>query len=352
MTTGKLNDLIAEGRSFAIYRVPGDDTIRFISQQKGKIQLLRSIDELNGQSGFVIAPFNVSADCPIALIHPDTEEIIPAPKGETPNHSHSNAKPYAPIEEDYETRFRSFIAPIQNQQFQKLVLSRRLIVDRAEDFSPGKAFLTACRKYIHSYVYLLHTPETGAWLGCTPELLLSGELNHWSTVALAGTQTLKRGALPNVWDGKNYVEQLLVSQYIRSQLESLGLLPEENGPYAVRAGELAHLQTDFSFTLADSRRLGDLLCKLHPTPAVAGLPKGEALRFILDNEGYDRRYYSGFVGWLEPGKQSDIYVNLRCMNILPQSLVLYAGGGLLASSTPENEWRETEAKLKTVYVLK
>jgi isochorismate synthase len=351
MTTDRLNDLIAEERSFAIYRVPGSHTIRFISQQKSKIKLLHSIEKLNGQSGFVIAPFNATADCPIVLMHPDAEEIIPAPKGETPNHSRSNSKPHAPIEEDYEARFRNFIAPIQNQQFQKLVLSRRLTVDRAEDFSPGEAFLTACSKYIHSYVYLFHTPETGAWLGCTPELLLSGERNHWTTVALAGTQTIRRGALPNVWDGKNYVEQLLVTQYIRSQLTSFGILPEENGPYAVRAGELAHLQTDFDFTLADSRQVGDLLSKLHPTPAVAGLPKEEALRFILNNEGYDRRYYSGFVGWLEPGKQSDVYVNLRCMNILPQSLVLYAGGGLLASSTPENEWRETEAKLKTVYVL-
>ena len=45
--------------------------------------------------------------------------------------------------------------------------------------------------------------------------------------------------------------------------------------------------------------IGDLLQELHPTPAVCGLPKEEAFRFIPDNEGYDRSYYSGFTGWLD-----------------------------------------------------
>ncbi len=94
--------------------------------------------------------------------------------------------------------------------------------------------------------------------------------------------------------------------------------------------------------------MGDLLKRLHPTPAVCGLPKEKAYRFIQENEGYDRQYYSGFIGWLEPEGKSDLYVNLRCMNILSDRLVLYAGSGLLLSSEPESEWQETEAKMQTM----
>ncbi len=96
----------------------------------------------------------------------------------------------------------------------------------------------------------------------------------------------------------------------------------KNGPYPAYAGALSHLKTDFHFSLKDNKGLGDLLKVRHPTPAVCGLPKEEAYRFILENEGYDRRYYSGFIGWLDPGGRTDIYVNLRCMHIEDKQLTL------------------------------
>jgi 2-succinyl-5-enolpyruvyl-6-hydroxy-3-cyclohexene-1-carboxylate synthase len=94
--------------------------------------------------------------------------------------------------------------------------------------------------------------------------------------------------------------------------------------------------------------IGDLLQELHPTPAVCGLPKEEAFRFIPDNEGYDRSYYSGFTGWLDTEGHTDIYVNLRCMEIKPGEAILYAGGGILASSEVESEWMETGDKMNTM----
>lgn len=151
-----------------------------------------------------------------------------------------------------------------------------------------------------------------------------------------------------MWDEKNRKEQDYVASYIRRQLLSLGIHSTENGPYPAYAGALSHLKTDFRFSLKDNKGLGDLLKVLHPTPAVCGLPKEEAYRFILQNEGYDRRYYSGFIGWLDPEGRTDIYVNLRCMHIEDEQLTLYAGGGLLASSELNDEWLETEKKLQTI----
>ena len=185
-------------------------------------------------------------------------------------------------------------------------------------------------------------------MGGTPEILLAGEENQWQTVALAGTQRLKNGKLPHAWDQKNWQEQQLVATYIRRQLGTLGIVPKEKGPYSARAGELAHLKSDFRFTLPDNQKLGDLINLLHPTPAVCGLPKEDAYQFILQHEGYDRSYYSGFIGWISPSGHTDLYVNLRCMNIHADTYTLFAGGGLLASSKLEEEWNETEDKMNTM----
>ena len=108
------------------------------------------------------------------------------------------------------------------------------------------------------------------------------------------------------------------------------------------------MKTDFHFSLPDNDSLGDLLKLLHPTPAVCGLPKEKAYQFILDHEDHERRYYSGFIGMLNPDGKTDLYVNLRCMNITSEALTLYAGGGLLASSELEDEWQETEKKMRTM----
>lgn len=347
-----LDTYIKENKSFAIYKLPYDEKLHFVMQETGSPTLLQSIDELNGQDGFVIAPFAVSAATPIVLIRPTIQKSTPFLAGKLKQwNKGEREKGKKGEKEEYIERFSTFITPIREKVFKKLVLSRAISIGREDGFSPVQAFHLACEKYPRSYVYLCHTPQTGTWMGSTPEMLLSGEGNVWNTVAIAGTQPLQNGKLPKAWDDKNLIEQMLVSYYIRTQLTSFGIHPSEKGPYTVQAGELAHLRSDFVFSLPDTNQLGNLLHLLHPTPAVSGLPKEEAYQFIRENEGYGRQYYSGFIGRLEPEGKSDLYVNLRCMNIHDNSFTLYAGGGLLPSSVPEQEWQETEDKLQTMLYL-
>lgn len=345
----KVDEWREQGASFVLYRMP-QDTICHGLMQHQEAATLEDISRLNGKSGFVFAPFHIETEYPILLLQPE-ERMSFSLKAEQDSDD-AIAEEMAPVSGSYSACFASFLQELKEGECRKLVLSRQARIGRQEGFSVLHAFRAACRRFAYSYVYLFYTPYTGYWLGCTPEILLSGGWGHYHTVALAGTQSLCRGALPQHWDEKNRAEQQYVTEYILGQLARKGILAEKNGPYPVRAGALAHLKTDIRFFLPDGEELGDLLKLLHPTPAVCGVPKEKAFRFILEREAEQRGYYAGFLGWLDPDGQSDLYVNLRCMQIREEAFVLYAGGGILASSQQEDEWQETEKKMGTMrYVV-
>ena len=348
--------------SFAIYRLPWTDECTLILQIQNNVEVLDNITELNGKQGFVLAPFRISDKHPLVVLRPDVmacgwSEINTALNAcsehiESLKHNKSN-KPYSPSitdseTEDYSRVFMRFIDPLKKQQFQKLVLSRSESHRIAEEFSPLTAFIKACNSYPRMMIYLCGTPQTGTWLGSTPEILLSGQKKDWHTVALAGTMPMIDDSMPENWSDKNKKEQALVADYIRDVVKKFGNNIEEKGPYTARAGQLVHLKTDFRFQIKNADIIGNMLEQLHPTPAVCGLPKIEAYQFIADNEGYERKYYSGFIGWLEPEGQTDLYVNLRCMEIHNKEVTLYAGGGILASSDVNLEYEETKEKMKTM----
>lgn len=358
-----LDSLTHSPFGFALYRLPWTDECYLVLQTSGEVEQPVGIQELNGKKGFVMAPFRISEEHPLVVIRPDAtaydwDEISETLSSLENDHAlsaattpPSKATPFVSEETDkeqYARAFHRFIVPLQEKQFQKLVLSRSSARHVEGDFSPLGAFVRACNSYPRMMIYLCHTPASGTWLGSTPEILLSGHGREWHTVALAGTMPMQGEVMPTDWDEKNRKEQSYVADYIRRILKKFGSKTTEKGPYTARAGQLVHLKTDFHFLLKNADHIGDLLQALHPTPAVCGLPKEEAFRFIADNEGYDRRYYSGFTGWLDTEGHTDLYVNLRCAEIKPGEAILYAGGGILASSEVESEWAETGAKMDTM----
>ena len=179
-----------------------------------------------------------------------------------------------------------------------------------------------------------------------------GEGENWQTVAVAGTKQ-SHDATEKVWDEKNRMEQQIVTDYVDQTLGSFGIQTEKSGPYPTRAGQLVHLKTQFQFNMPTVMldQLGTLIGVLHPTPATCGFPKKQAMKLIRQHEQHDRYYYCGFLGSIQNDGATQLYVNLRCMNITPAGLVLYAGGGIMPDSTCESEWEETESKLQTLLSL-
>jgi isochorismate synthase len=143
-----------------------------------------------------------------------------------------------------------------------------------------------------------------------------------------------------------------VSRYIIDCFKKIRLREYvESGPKTVVAGNLMHLRTDFAVDTQATNfpQLGTVMLRLlHPTSAVCGMPRPAALLFIATHETHDRELYAGFVGPVNMGGASDLFVHLRCLKLEGQVATLYAGAGLTEDSDPAREWRETELKCRTL----
>lgn len=332
--------------AYALYRLPHADQY---TQIEGETCECLSCTQLNSQSGFVVAPFEVKEEQPIVLIRPDKVTSHPSPLTSHPSHLTSHL---SPLTSSYSIDFANYHSQLLQGTFRKIVLARQADETTLQPIDPVELFHCACQFYPRMFIALVYTPQSGTWLTATPEILLEGSGCDWRTIALAGTMRLEDGQLDGegentTWSTKNIEEQRVVATYIAQCLEQFANDFREEGPRTVRAANLVHLRSDFTFTLPSDDRIGDLLQQLHPTPAVCGLPKREAFQFIIRNEYSPRRYYSGFMGPLQI-PSTHLYVSLRCMNIEDNIYHLYAGGGLLRDSTLEQEWQETEAKLETM----
>lgn len=249
---------------------------------------------------------------------------------------------------------RTAIDFIHTSELNKIVVSRLTETELPPNFSPIANFLRLSNRYSHAFVSLVAIPEVGTWIGASPELLLQVQHERLTTVALAGTQArsadLPLEAIP--WGEKEVVEQALVSDYIRAFFGRVGVQRlHEDGPRTVSAGNVVHLQTKFQVETSQAQTLtlaNQVLNELHPTSAVCGMPKDKALSFILTHEGYDRSFYSGFLGPVHLAGESSLYVNLRCMQLTSTRAQLYVGCGITADSIPDAEWRETVLKSKTL----
>ncbi|MCQ2212365.1 MAG: chorismate-binding protein [Bacteroidaceae bacterium] len=316
--------------SYALYRLPFADEVCAIGSFSDAGAALTD-------RAFIMLPFDESSHARI-VITPDEEFTLryddiasaDAPSSLTLSTDRSG----------YDRAFSAFHEAVQSR-FPKLVLSRS--VQGSYAGHPLQAFVRACITYPRTMVYLAYTPSIGYWIGSTPEILLSGSKTHYRTVALAGTMTSE-----GEWSQKNRREQAIVADYVRSVITPLSSVVEEEGPFTSHAGHLLHLKTEFHFTPRRDVPITEFIRRLQPTPAVCGLPKDEAQRFILAHEGYDRQYYSGVVGMYDPHGDTNLYVNLRCASILDGKATIYVGGGILPESTLESEYQETESKMQTI----
>jgi len=243
---------------------------------------------------------------------------------------------------------------IKAGSFQKVVPARSKQIDLTPNFDLFINYKRLCEAYPNAFVSVVSIPEVGTWVGATPEVLISVDQENFQTVSLAGTQK-HDPSLPLsdvAWTQKEIEEQAMVSRYIINCFKKIRLREfQEVGPKTVIAGNLIHLKTSFSVDIkaTNSPELGNVMLDLlHPTSAVCGMPKASAADFIRKYENGNREFYSGYLGPVNHKKETNLFVNLRCMQLLEDCAILYAGAGVTEDSNPEKEWLETELKMNTL----
>ncbi|MEG1022384.1 MAG: isochorismate synthase [Myroides sp.] len=345
-----MNDLLVKALSdnlpFVIYRKP-NETTRYGWFQREK--QLNRVTELT-KSCFVFAPFSndekvvfYPKEC--QLIQEDQDFDIDF-SGEELSLENSN------VDKSFHIQLVSKgIEAIKNGLIEKVVLSRKeeVLIDENSYEIYFKRFL---KKYPTAFVYWFYHPEVGVWMGATPEQLVKIEHNKVQTVALAGTQ-VDLGLDNVIWGKKEIKEQQIVTSFIVDALQPFTKNLHKTEPYTFKAGSLIHIKTDIQAELSNNENGFKIVKALHPTPALCGYPKKTAHDFIVENEGYAREYYGGYLGeWkfnnLDYSENSNLFVNLRCMKIERSKAYLFLGGGVNKDSDPESEYYETVNKSKTV----
>ncbi len=250
--------------------------------------------------------------------------------------------------EEYEIHFKKFLDEIKNGRLNKIILSRIFYEEKAGTFDPFLCFEHLTQNNPKAFVHFSLHPNSGLWMGASPELLLEKKKELVHTMALAGTQS-KRSDQHYHWREKEQEEHLMVSRHIERVFEKNGArLIQKLGPKNIETDSVVHLKTDYNFKIRESYSFKDLINNLHPTPAIAGLPRDASINCILQNEGYDRTYYCGIIGETDFDEKAQLFVNLRCMQIGEKDIAIYVGGGITAASDPEEEWQETVLKGETM----
>lgn len=258
-----------------------------------------------------------------------------------------------PLEQDDNPEactYENYVNAIQNAQLlmnigklKKVVLSRIAWKNYSNTKDIIQIYLGLCEKYPNAFVSLISSPIYGTWLGASPELLLQQSATSYTTVALAGT---RKSNSPIPFTNKELEEQEIIRKYIEENLNTMGIQCDSKPIENFDTGELTHLKTTIQFNTDASKRF-EVAALLHPTPAVGGVPKINALEFILENEHYQRKLYAGYIGVVGVNEMQ-LYLNIRCMQWYSASALLYSGAGITLASDAHSEWVETENKLNVI----
>ncbi|WP_299799220.1 chorismate-binding protein [uncultured Maribacter sp.] len=354
---------LKEQLPFVLYSKPNENELVGVFQNNDAIH---KVDDFT-ETGFIFAPFDLNLDA--ILLKMDAVEKVPLNLSHEALSAENNSlKNNSEERSRYTKLISNAIDEIDKGNFNKVVLSRKIEVDCKDDYF--EVYQRILSVYEKAFCYFWYHPKIGTWMGATPEILVKSSGSKFTTMSLAGTQNSVGNDAPN-WEEKELHEQQLVTDYIFDTLKDKVISLNSSERESVKAGQLWHLRTEMKGTFAPNK-FGNVLKALHPTPAVCGSPLKNAKKFILENELYNRTFYTGFLGELNMKselsrnrnrknqensayrsvmKTSELYVNLRCMQLFKDKAEIYVGGGITAESIPEKEWEETALKSNTMFLV-
>lgn len=280
----------------------------------------------------------------------DAERPDLASSPDRPQSAEVTELPVANAQEAWRLRVAAAVERIRSGGLDKVVLAREVKLTASEPIDERLLLRRLAEAFPECWTFAV-----SGLVGATPELLIRRNGAQVTSRVLAGT--VKRDSDSST-DGqlaralmssdKDLVEHLYAVESVAAALaRHCTDLQVPESPRLLQLANVQHLATDVTGMLADDSSAIALAASLHPTAAVCGTPTERAFAVISELEGIDRGRYAGPVGWVDANGDGEFGIALRCGQLAEdhRSVTLYAGCGIVAGSTPEGEWAESEAKL-------
>lgn len=241
---------------------------------------------------------------------------------------------------------------IEDNSLEKVVMARQLKLKKHKGQNFKQILDQLRTQYPNCSSFLIKKKHSPAFIGCSPEKLLSFHGNAIYTEALAGSiargtnqsedQHLENQLLNST---KNNEEHRYVVHSINQELTPfVHDLKHKEKPVIKKLANVQHLHTPIRAQKNDGLNPLFLLGKLHPTPAVGGYPREKAVDYIRQNESFNRGWFASPVGWINSNDEGEFIVAIRSGLIDETKASLFAGCGIVADSDPDKEWLETNLK--------
>jgi len=247
---------------------------------------------------------------------------------------------------------------INNNEIKKVVLARKVELVLSEEINLTKSLNTLRSDYPLCCLFAYHKGNS-TFFGATPELLARISNHKIEVDAIAGS--INRGTTDEedsklesnlLQSEKDIDEHQYVLEHLTKALNNIGInISLDKTPSVKKLKNIQHLLTKISAELKNDTSIMNILSELYPSPAVCGFPKDAALNFIKKIENQKRGLYSGIIGWFNLNNEGEFAVSIRSAITKGNKLIAFAGGGIVEGSDPDNEFEETELKLKPILSL-
>jgi menaquinone-specific isochorismate synthase len=253
----------------------------------------------------------------------------------------------------YERAVAAGLAAIAAGRYRKIVPARARDLRAATAWRPLAVLNGLRSRFPDCYAFSVGDGRGGAFIGASPETLVSVSDGALQTEALAGSAARGRTAGEDaalasalLRSGKDRHEHRLVLESIVRRLQRVGVEPVVGGGARVRQlSNVQHLLTPVTATVPAGVGVLRIACELHPTPAVGGTPREAAMAHLQELEPFDRGLFAGALGWVNHRAEGEFFVGIRSAAIAGTVARIFAGAGVVEGSEPAREFRETELKL-------
>ncbi len=259
---------------------------------------------------------------------------------------------------DWDEKINYALKNISDGTIEKIVLARYIDLDLSGQPRIKSIIKKLEEQFPDCYTFVYKSGQS-FFFGSSPEKLFSIQNRLLQTDALAGS--IKRGDTEDadlilqeqlLNDKKNLSEHNAVINFLKDQLTPLAdEVSIENKPVIKKLSNIQHLYTPIAAKLKKGVSVFSLLEKIHPTPAVCGIPPHTSQNLINEIENFERGLYAGALGWVGLNDTAEMFVGIRSAVLKENRLRAFAGGGIVKGSNSADEYNETVLKLKPILSL-